>query len=54
MKRPKHEKGVLRRITMFERRLVEVEVGGETLHHLDNVIDMDTMNVWEADEDDAM
>lgn len=54
MKRTKHEEGVLRRITMVERPLVEVEVGGQTFHHLDNVIDMDTMNVWEADEDDAM
>eukprot|EP00435_Cladocopium_sp_Y103_P032112 s1247_g8.t1 len=52
-KRSKHE-GVVRRIAMIERRLVEVDVGGETFYHLDNVIDEDTMNLWEADEDDEM
>ena len=53
-KRSRHAENVLRRIALVERRLVEVEVGGERFHHLDNIMDVDNINAWEAEDAEKM
>ena len=35
---------------MVERRLVEVKIANETFHHLDNIIEVDFVNAWEAED----
>eukprot|EP00435_Cladocopium_sp_Y103_P029767 s1934_g7.t1 len=50
MKRTRHEENVMRRVAMIERRLVEVQIGDEQFYQLDNVIDQDFVNAYEAEE----
>lgn len=47
-------KNVLRRITLVERRLVEIEAGGERFYHLDNIVDMEHINAWEFEDTQGM
>ena len=49
-KRMRHEESVVRRTALVERRLVEVEVGGERFHHLDNIVDMEHLSAWEFED----
>ena len=49
-KRMKPGESALRRIEMVERRLVEVKIANETFHHLDNIIEVDFVNAWEAED----
>ena len=45
---------MLRRISLVERRLVEVEVGGERFYHLDKIVDMEHLTAWESEDAEKM
>eukprot|EP00435_Cladocopium_sp_Y103_P058631 s1031_g20.t1 len=49
-KRARHEENVARRISLVERQLVEVDVGGERFYHLDSIVDVEVVNALETEE----